>query len=45
VADGRPQKSNFDFVSGITRLARDKTKQDASLDMEGRAKKLHDRVG
>jgi hypothetical protein len=30
---------------GITRLARDKTQQDARLDMEGRAKKLLDRVG
>jgi hypothetical protein len=28
-----------------TRLARDKTQQDARLDMEGRAKKLLDRVG
>jgi len=35
----------FDFVQGITRLARDKTQQDARLDMEGRAKKLLDRVG
>ena len=32
-------------VQGITRLARDKTQQDARLDMEGRAKKLLDRVG
>ena len=37
--------SIFDFVQGITRLARDKTQQDARLDMEGRAKKLLDRVG
>jgi hypothetical protein len=32
-------------VQGITRLARDKPQQDARLDMEGRAKKLLDRVG
>ena len=38
-------ESIFDFVQGITRLARDKTQQDARLDMEGRAKKLLDRVG
>ena len=41
----RPPESIFDFVQGITRLARDKTQQDARLDMEGRAKKLLDRVG
>src|SRR3989338_6077682 len=35
----------FDFVQGSPRLARDKTQQDARLDMEGRAKKLLDRVG
>ena len=43
--EGRPPESIFDFVQGITRLARDKTQQDARLDMEGRAKKLLDRVG
>lgn len=43
--EGRPPESIFDFVQGITRLARDKTNQDARLDMEGRAKKLLDRVG
>jgi hypothetical protein len=32
-------------VQGITRLARDKTQQDVRLGMEGRAKKLLDRVG
>ena len=42
--EGRPPESIFDFVQGITRLARDKTQQDARLDMEGRAKKLLDRV-
>ena len=43
--EGRPPESIFDFVQGITRLARGKTQQDARLDMEGRAKKLLDRVG
>jgi hypothetical protein len=43
--EGRPPESIFDFVQGITRIARDKTQQDARLDMEGRAKKLLDRVG
>ncbi len=42
--EGRPPESIFDFVQGITRLARDKAQQDARLDMEGRAKKLLDRV-
>ena len=32
----------FDFVQGITRVARDKPHQDARLDMEGRAKRLLD---
>ena len=41
----RPPESIFDFVQGTTRLARHKTQQDARLDMEGRAKKLLDRVG
>ena len=42
--EGRPPESIFDFVQGITALARDKTHQDARLDMEGKAKKLFDRV-
>ncbi|RWM88764.1 MAG: DUF932 domain-containing protein, partial [Mesorhizobium sp.] len=40
--EGRPPESVFDFVQGITRVARDKPHQDARLDMEGRAKKLLD---
>ena len=40
--EGRPPASIFDFVQGITRVARDKPHQDARLDMEGRAKKLLD---
>lgn len=42
--EGRPPESVFDFVQGITALARDKAHQDARLDMEGKAKKLLDRV-
>jgi hypothetical protein len=40
--EGRPPESIFDFVQGITRVARDKPHQDTRLDMEGRAKKLLD---
>jgi hypothetical protein len=42
--EGRKPESVFDFVQGITAVARDKTHQDARLDLEGRAKKLFDRV-
>nr|WP_319483779.1 DUF932 domain-containing protein [uncultured Cohaesibacter sp.] len=42
--EGRPPESVFDFVQGITALARTKTHQDVRLDMEGRAKKLLDRI-
>jgi hypothetical protein len=42
--EGRPPESIFDFVQGITALARNKVHQDARLDMEGKAKKLLDRV-
>lgn len=42
--EGRPPESVFDFVQGITAVARDKPHQDARLDLEGRAKKLLDRV-
>jgi hypothetical protein len=42
--EGRPPESIFYSIQGITRLARDKTQQDARLDMESRAKKLLDRV-
>ncbi|MEZ5688324.1 MAG: DUF932 domain-containing protein [Caenibius sp.] len=42
--EGRPPETIFDFVQGITALARDKPHQDARLDMEGKAKKLLDRV-
>jgi len=42
--EGRKPESVFDFVQGITAVARDKPHQDARLDMEGRAKKLLDRL-
>ncbi|WP_029013346.1 hypothetical protein [Niveispirillum irakense] len=42
--EGRKPESIFDFVQGITAVARDKPHQDARLDMEARAKKLLDRV-
>lgn len=40
--EGRPPESIFDFVQGITAIARDKPHQDARLEMEGKAKKLLD---
>lgn len=42
--EGRKPESVFDFVQGITAVARDKSHQDARLDLEARAKKLLDRV-
>lgn len=42
--EGRPPESVFDFVQGITAIARDKFHQDARLDLEGKAKKLLDRA-
>ncbi|MCA1439377.1 DUF932 domain-containing protein [Ensifer sp. IC4062] len=38
--EGRPPESIFDFVQGITALARGKTHQDTRLELEGKAKKL-----
>ena len=38
--EGRPPESVFDFVQGITAVARSKAQQDARLTMETRAKKL-----
>ena len=38
--EGRPPESVFDFVQGITAVARNKPRQDARLEMETRAKKL-----
>ncbi|MBN8998004.1 MAG: DUF932 domain-containing protein [Rhizobiales bacterium] len=44
VEEGHPPESIFDFVQGITAVARDKPHQDARLDMEAKAKKLLDRA-
>ncbi|ACI59566.1 conserved hypothetical protein (plasmid) [Rhizobium leguminosarum bv. trifolii WSM2304] len=38
--EGRSPESIFDFVQGITALARTKTNQDTRLELEGKAKKL-----
>jgi len=38
--EGRKPESIFDFVQGITALARTKTNQDTRLDLEGKAKRL-----
>ncbi|MBY5357841.1 DUF932 domain-containing protein [Rhizobium leguminosarum] len=40
--EGRPPESVFDFVQGITALARTKTNQETRLELEGKAKKLLD---
>jgi hypothetical protein len=40
--EGRKPESVFDFVQGITAVARDKTHQDSRLGLEARAKKLLD---
>jgi hypothetical protein len=42
--EGRKPESVFDFVQGITAVARGKIHQDARLDFEGRAKKLFERA-
>ena len=42
--EGSPPTSLFDFVQGITALARGKTHQDARLELEGRAKRLLERA-
>jgi hypothetical protein len=38
--EGRPPASIFDFVQGITAVARDKPHQDARLELEGKAARL-----
>ena len=38
--EGRPPESIYDFVQGITAVARDRPHQDARLDLEARAAKL-----
>ena len=40
VEEGRPLESVFDFLQGITVVARSKPQQDARLEMEGKAKAL-----
>jgi hypothetical protein len=42
IDEGHPPASVFDFVQGITRIARDKQHQDVRLELEGKAKKLFD---
>jgi hypothetical protein len=42
--EGRPPESLFDFVQGITAVARGKTHQDDRLELEGKARKLLERV-
>jgi hypothetical protein len=42
--EGRPPESVFDFVQGITALARGKTHQDSRLDLEAQAKRLMERA-
>jgi hypothetical protein len=42
--EGRPPESLFDFVQGITALARAKAHQDARLELEGKAKRLLERA-
>ncbi len=43
--EGRPPESVFDFVQGITAMARNKPHQDARLELEGKAAKLLASVG
>ena len=42
--EGRPPESVFDFVQGISAVARSKPQQDTRLEMEGKAKKLLERA-
>lgn len=42
--EGHPPVSVFDFVQGITAVARSEPRQDARLDLEMRAKRLMDKV-
>ena len=43
--EGRPPESVFDFVQGITAMARNKPHQDSRLELEGKAAKLLASVG
>jgi hypothetical protein len=42
--EGRPAETVFDFVQGITAVARSRQQQDAKLEMEHKAKRLLDRA-
>jgi hypothetical protein len=42
--EGHPPASVYDFVQGITAVARGRTNQDARLDLEGKARVLLERV-
>jgi hypothetical protein len=42
--ENRKPESIFDFVQGITALARGKAHQDTRLDLEGKAKRLMERA-
>jgi hypothetical protein len=42
--EGHPPESVFDFVQGITALARGRAHQDARLELEGKAKRLLERA-
>ena len=42
--ENRKPESIFDFVQGLTALARTKAHQDARLELEGKAKRLMERV-
>lgn len=42
--EGHPPESLYDFVQGITAVARGKTHQDSRLELEGKARKLMERV-
>jgi len=42
--EGRPPESIFDFVNGITAVARAKPHQDARLDLEGKARGLLEKL-
>ena len=44
VEEGRKPESIFDFLQGITAVARDKPHPHARLDLESRAKRLFDRA-
>jgi hypothetical protein len=42
--EGRPHKASFDFVQGITSVARGRAHQDARLELESKAKRLMERA-